>query len=485
MAKDTLTINAPRQGIAPSPHVGFSDMRNIDIETIPGAAQLNNLMDKKSGSTVDAQIKWIRKNPASPANIYAIDSNGSVYHSSNSGDTWAELSDRDGSGQGLEVWKDYLFVCEDTTIDVYGPLSGTPAWTDDWQTIDSDTAWHPLYISKNDGVLYGGAGRYVFSIEENSGQDFAPGTSATYTFTQQALDLPEDYKIKCLGELGSYLMCGTWQGTNIYDVKIADIFPWDRVSPSFIEPIQIGEHGVHSLLSRGNTMYILAGIEGIVYKTNGSAAYPIAEIPQFITNISGGKYLEFFPGALTYYKGRPFFGVGGSAALDGIGVYSIMETTSGTILNLEHGISTGNFGASNIAQVSALLPVTRDTLLTGWRDNTTYGIDKTTATSYTTSYGAYFDSPLYRLGGNLTKRQFTQVEFFLGKELAVNEGVKISFRVNLTDSFTDIGTYDFATLGAITSHNDEVNIPDSEYLQIRVALTGTTTTPQLLSVTLK
>lgn len=488
MAKglDTITIQAPRQGIAQSPHVGFADVRNIDIFSVPGIAQLNNIMAKKSASTVDAQIKWFARDPVTPANVYAIDSNGSVYNSADSGVTWAELSDRDGAGQGLIVWKNYLFVCETTTIDVYGPLSGGAAWTNNWKTIDSDADWHPMIVSNNDDMIYGGAGRYVFSIEENAGQTFAPGTAATFTFTQQALDLPYAYRIKCIEELGNNLMLGTWQGTNIYDIRVADIFPWDRASVSFGQPIKLVEYGVHALKNINNQLFILAGINGTVFRSDGVNAFIVGQIP---IDLSGGKYLEWYPGAICSYKNKVFFGVGqgGSTAIGGMGVYSLQQTAQGNILNLEHLVSTLSDGSSNPLKPSALLPISRDSLLVGWRDNATYGIDLTTNTSYayTTDYSGYFDSPVYVVGTLRNKRTFEKVIIQFAKELATGQGIKISYRVNLTDSFTALGTFTYTALGAVESHETVANIPACEMVQIRVALLGTsTTTPQLKTITL-
>lgn len=484
----SLVINAPETGIAISPFKGIADIRNLDIFSIPGVAKLNNILEKKSSTTVTAQIKWAVKNPASPANIYVIDSNGVVYNSSDSGATWASLSDRTGAGEGLLVWKDYLIVAKTTGLDTYGPLSGTPAWVLDWQTIDTG-AWHPMLTSKLDGKVYGGAGRYVFTIEEVSGQNFAPGTGATFTFTQQHLDLPEDYKIKCLTELGNNLLCGTWQGTNVYDNKIADIFPWDGTSTTYGQPIIMNEHGVHAMITIGNYAYIMAGIEGTIYKSGGVSAWAIAQIPLSVADISNGKYLEPYPGALINYKGRPFFGVSSQNVADGMGIYSLMETKKGTILNFEHSISEEVMGSANPTVIGALLGITRDKLAVGWRNNATYGIDVINPASFlhTTAYTkAYFDSPLYVIGTNLQKRQFSQLEFLLSKPLRTDEGIKIEYRTDLTASFTTIGTYTFALLGAVISHNTTADIPASELIQLRVSLKGTsTTTPEFRSVILK
>jgi len=479
-----ITLQAPRQGIAQSPHVGYADVRNLDIDSVEGVARLNNIVAKKSASTVDAQINWIVRDPVTVANVFAVDSNGSVYNSSDSGATWAELSDRGGSGQGLAIWKDYLFVCEDTTIDVYGPLSGAPAWTDNWQTIDSDTDWHPLFVSNNDGKLYGGAGQYVFSVEELT--TFVPATGATFTYTQQALDLPSPYKIKCIEELGNNLMLGTWQGSSVTDVRVGNIFPWDRSSSSFGQPVILDTFGVHAMKNDGNSLIVLAGVDGIVYSCNGASAWAIGQLPQ---NLSGGKYLEFYPGALVRYKNKIFFGVGqgGSTAIAGMGVYSLKQTGQGNILNFEHTVSTLNDGTTNPLKPSALEPMSRDTILIGWRDNATYGIDLTTATAYNygTDYSGYFDSPLYETGTNVNQWKPNSLEIHLGRPLRTGEGIQVAYRKDLGDSFTTIKTMAFADNGVggmvskVITTDVELNVKKGEQFQLRVALLGTaTTTPE-------
>lgn len=498
--KGEIVIQAPRQGISQSPLVGFSDVRNLDIFSVLGGVKLNNLVAKKSGTTVVTLPQWFVKNPATPAEIYALDSAGKVYKSSDSGATWALMTGftAGGAGQGLAIWKNYLFVCRATSIDVCGDGTATGItnsnWSNSWKTIDSDTLWHPMIVSKNDNKLYGGAGRYVFSLDEVSGQTFAPGNAATYTFTQQALDLPPNYRIKCLEELGNNLMCGTWQGTNTYDLRIADIFPWDRSATSFGQPITINEHGVHGMLNTGNSLIVLAGIGGTVYKSDGVNAIPVAQIPQSVADLSGGLYLEFNPGAIMNYKGRVFFGVGcgGTGVNPGMGVYSLYQTGQGNVLTHEHTISTGNDGTSANLKIGALLPVTRDNMLIGWYDATptaSYGIDAITTTSYTTSYGGYFISPLYTVGSTKNPRKFVELEFQLAQPLRANEGFKIAYRANLTDSFTNIATIDYTTYGAEVSHMVTlyagVDILAAEQVQFKVFLTGTTTTPILKSVTIR
>ena len=207
-------------------------------------------------------------------------------------------------------------------------------------------------------------GRYIFSIEEVAGQTFDPSSSATYTFTKQALDLPENYRIKCLAELGNNLMIGTWQGTAINQIREADIFPWDRSSVSFGQPIDVkGEFGVHAMLNSGNILTVLAGVEGVVYRCDGANAYQIARLPQ---DLSGGKYIEYYPDSIMNYKRKVYFGTGivtGAGFLEDMGVYSLMPTGKGTVLNLEHLISTGRDGSVDEVQCTSLLPITQQKIL--------------------------------------------------------------------------------------------------------------------------
>lgn len=125
----------------------------------------------------------------------------------------------------------------------------------------------------------------------------------------------------------------------------------------------------------------------------------------------------------------------------------------------------------------------------------TYGLDLTTNTSYayTTDYSGYFETPLYTVGTYHGKKGFTEIEILFAKDLATGEGIKLEYRVNLTDSFTAVKTRDggtltltFATLGAVTSHVVAADIPKCEMIQLRISLLGTSSgSPELKSIILR
>ena len=482
-----LEVKNPQIGIGPSPHLGYQEFRNLDLSSVPGVARLNNAMDLKSSTTVVGTPQWFVRNPATPAEVYCLDNGGKVYKSADSGATWALMTGftSGGHGNGLAIFKNYLVVARDAYLDVCGDGTATGItnanWTNSWQVIDSDTLWHPMIVSKLDGKLYGGAGRYVFSLEELT--TFVPGTGDTFTYTQQALDLPSRYRIKCLDELGNNIMLGTWQGSTT-PTRVADIFPWDASSATFGQPITMEENGVHAIKNINQTLYILAGTEGRIYSSQGLVANLIGQIPRSIVDTGGSIPLTYFPGAIANYKGKLFFGLGSSSTIDGMGTWSLLQTSSGNILNLEHGISSGNWGVSAALQIGAILPMDTDKLLVGFKD-TTYGIDLTNTGTFYTAYAGYLISAFYQVGSNLKKRAFSQLEFLLTRLLRTNEGVKVEYRTDLTSSFTTIGTYTFATLGAVLSHNTTADIPSCEFVQLKISLTGTTTSTDWRILTLQ
>jgi hypothetical protein len=582
MANSTdIIIKAPRQGIATSPHIGFGDVRNIDFTTIAGVTMLNTIAVKLSSTVVTSQINWLERNPntINPSvlpivgnpQIFALADSGTLYNSRINEETYAILSGNSTSsahGNGMRIWKDYLFIARDSSLDTFGPLAGmtftvtvaSPAiftttsdhglvandtvifsttgalptglstntvyyviaagltnddfeisatqggaaintsgtqsgthtlqfWksTNAFKTIDTDILWHPMLVSKNDSKLYGGAGRYVFSLDETTGQTFNPGLSATFSFSQQALDLPPGVRIKSLEELGGYLMCGTWQGSNVTDFPIADIYPWDRSSSSFGQPVVIKEFGCHALLNVGGSLICLVGTKGSIYRCDGANAYLIGRLP---INLTSGTYIEWYPGSICFNKDKVFFGSGGSATLANQGVYSLEQTAKGNILSLEHLNSQLTDGSAAVVKTSAIIPSGNRSFYIGWRSDTSYGIDavSTTSYAYSTDYSGFFDSPLFIVSSADNLREFSKLKIQFAKKLATGEGIKIFYRTNLTDSFVVLGNaaqgvYSFSTIGATFSHFDKPGLPKCEMLQIRVALLGTsTTTPQLKSV---
>ncbi len=470
MRKPILTIKDFQKGIAQSPHLGFGDMRNVDISTMPGSVRISPAAVKKSASSLSDTPRWIVQSSANPTTLYYIQDNGDIDRSTSSQDptgiTFANITTTTAKGYGACIWKNYLLVAEDTTISAYGLLTGTPAWTDDFATgLTSDT-YHTMFVSADDKV-YIANGKKVASLAEVG--TFDPANSGTFTFTAGALDLPTGVRVRALADYGKYLMVGTWKG-NTY--RWAKIYPWDRVSPSFNLPIELDEKMVGALLTKDNLLYIFTGDK--VYASNGSSAQLVARIPESLYTNFYDAFLSTEPGAVMAYRGKILFGVSINTTTMPTGCSGVWSLDNG-VLVLENEFSSQH-RTNSLDKIQAICPINDTTYAIGWAFSTTYGADVVNSSiTYYTGYLAYVDSQYVTTGNNEEKLTCTNIEIVLDKALATGQGVKLSYRNNLDDAFTVIGTIDFATYGAIKNYIIPATITDAQGIQIRAELTAATT----------
>ena len=480
-----IKIDNFQLGVAQSPHTGFADMRNVLIDEKDGIATIG----WKTVSVADTSnmVNWITQDENNLTTFYAIDISGIVYQSTNSGDSWAILSDRSGSGEGIKVWKDYVIVASNPSLEAYGPISGSATWNN-LATFANGTNHHPMFKGQDD-ILYVGDARHILSIEEVG--NFSAGTASTYTINTQALDLPEDYYIKSIDESGINLMIGTRKGiSSLYESQIGDIFPWDRTTDSFELPIKLQRSGINQMISLNNLIYFNAGVEGEYFITNGSSVKLLKQIPKHIVNLVGQKWINSNPGAIMIFNNKLYFGImssssSGEEITDGVGVWSINLNTGAIIL--ENQISTGSTGGTtpNDVAIRAIAPVGKNRYLIGYTDGATYKIDKVSNTQRYTDYAARIDSQYYSVGTKNKPESFSQLEFELAEPLRTGEGIRFFYRIDLRSAFTSIRTFDFATDGAIQGGNTDFLITTEQGIQVRIEMTtgaSSTTTISLKSV---
>jgi hypothetical protein len=487
MEKD-LIINWDtwKTGIGQSPIAGCGVIANLDIHGKPGILRLSPKATKVSGTTVVDRVKWMTRVPN--GDIYALDESGTVYKSTNEGDSWSVVSGNtktSARGNGLAYYGGYLFVARNTVVDTYD-LSST--WTTVTGLTLTSNSFHPMVLGQ-DNILYIGNDRYIASIEITGTPNWGAGTG--YNKTAQANDLPSDYTVKSMAELQTYLVAGTYFGSNSYQSPTATLFPWDRSSTSFNLTTVLQEKGTHQLVSDSNMVYAQAGTRGEIYRTNLSETAKVAD-PKHIT-IGVGESIVNYPGAACKHDDKFLFGLSSlSGNINPLGVYSIKEAGKVMALVLDNTISVGDDGTAGTLQVSAMLSLSNGIYLAAWSYNdgvtTTYGIDKIGQNGYLcTSYAGYLESPLYQVGTIVTPRTFSTVKMHFAKKLASGHGVRIKYRTSLSDNWTTLGTYDYATLGAVGEHEARIGI-SGIFLQLKIELTtgsSSTTGPELVEVRLR
>lgn len=397
--------------------------------------------------------------------VYAIDSNGRVWWS-NSGATYQLLSGNtrtNGEGNGLAILLNsdssatYLFVFRNATIDVINVFGSanvkTPVWSTAWNALNSGAgsgnSHHTIYAQ--DAVIYFVDSRYIGSIREVAGQVFDPSNSATYAYTNQALDTPQSEVLYWLEELGTNLLASGSTFNKIY--------PWDRVSDSFNLPLPVPEINVNKMKNIGNLVYILAGTKGNIYRTQGSYVTLFKSLPEYLTNNAG----TIMSNPVTWGG----IGLKNSGLLFGIGTQT--TGTSGVYLLYPDGrLIMDNMPSTGSANVTALFTYS-DLYEMGYAN----GGDSMTAGTRYTNFGAVIQSALYLVGTKTEKATYSTIEVQIAKPVS-GASIRLKYRTDISSSFSDFpgGAVSFGTDGVVTSFEQDIGLIDIENVQVQAEMQG-------------
>lgn len=483
MADKRIVINYDlwKRGITPSGFVGLENSYLVD-PGVSGILKASNSTSKQSNSSGDDEVVgsillFLRDSVND--DLYAItdENKGGVYRSTDGGDTWAKLDTSSGTNSachGAAIWKGFMFLFNGAAVDVYGTLPTFTLIDADWPSANGviatgsdDSAYH-ITLHSEDDALYVGHENIISKIEENVGQTFAPGTSASYTITKTALDLPSGERVRTMNDLGNRMLIGTWRDTATPSAKI---YPWDRISSSFDRPIILPEKGVRSSLVLGNLMYFVAGSGGKLYVTDGQTVQLVAELPdEFTGNFPS---IDSKPAGMIYDKGKVLIAYS-STVLTSTAVWSWDLQLKKW--NIEYTIST--LPGVGTANISALYPSQGSLgLLLGWFDSGDWGIDQVVSDQYS-AHNSYIETPMYQVGTKNNPYTFSLLEVNLAKNIS-SSGIRVAYRTVHTGSYTTIDT--FSTDGVSSFRKEIGNLINIEKIQFKISFTGSPS-PELMSV---
>lgn len=467
------------KGIARSPYLGIGNMVNLDIHSLPGTVQIAKALEKESGSTV---LEWIRFAGVDYAtgDIFGLDQDGNLYKRATNG-VWTDVADFGTTDDGMFVWKSWVIALRNGTTalaEAYGPLTGTSSVQSFFNiSFDhSSTATFVSLVTKDDRVYFG-ADNVLHELVENSGQDFNPTDSGTFTKSEQVLILPEGVVITAIAELGSNIIVGTSYG----DVQtIADIFIWnpnksgaDETAPD--ERISLGGDGVKHVEELDNLIYALVGNNAKLKVTDITNVREVVEV-QNISNTPDTSY-TFTPitQSSTKHDSGIVFGLYKDAAEPALYQYKNNALTAFT---------TSQGQVTEGVRIGAVFSINDDQLYVTWhnRSDDSYGVDVTSTDSRYQNYSAYLESQLYTVSRDHNGKSYSEIGFTLGKPLATDQGIRFKYRTGLDENWTTFKTLDYDTIGAVTAYRTNADLPTSfKTIQIRVELTtGTSDTSPLL-----
>jgi hypothetical protein len=238
-------------------------------------------------------------------------------------------------------------------------------------------------------------------------------------------------------------------------------------SASFEMPVTVNR-SINTACVYNNRIYFQAGQRGEWYITDGTSIAPISRLPY--TLVAGYITAKF----ATVYNDLIYFGLSTGATKNGI--FSLNPNTNA--INFEYVLSPGE-GMDTINSICGL-GESDNTLLVGWNEGSTYGVDARSTSRYS-SDAAFLVSQFYRVGTAYSKRAFQEVDIQLSKPMASGDGVSVWYRTAQNASWTSVGTMTYAADGAIQSKVLPFGI-SVESVQFKVSLNDEA---ELIDVTIR
>lgn len=475
MYKDgTLQLSEWTKGMADSPLQGFANIANAEVFESPGVLKIANRTTDASGGTTYAGLCVAQ----------VVDIYGNTYQLTSDGKVYKNYSTVIQSGLGtvwdLLIFKDYLWVRHSTVISLYGPLSTAPSWSGNVYNGLSSGYYGKMVQDENPDGSLGSEAVYVCNGNTIATIRSFVSVASPGSLTLSALTLPDGIYATTMVSVGNNLMIGTQKGGSWVDgtnFKLANIYSWDKViTNSYNLPVKINESTVQAMISDGNKLYVVAGTRGNLYITDTTNYAKIKRIP-WVQLRGFNQTLRVYPNAINFNNNGNLI-IGTSTLTDSFntginssrhGIWEVGILSKYPVV-FKNQISAGTTGSTTTLKIGSIYSGADDSIYIGWQSGSTYGIDKTDFRAYT-SYATFAESPLIVVGTRINPKTFKNLEFMLLQPLIATQGLKISYRKNLTDDYTLIGTFDFSTLGGVQSHNSKALIESAEILQIKVELT--------------
>jgi len=367
MADQIVGVTRFNGGIADSVKEGirsaFSFAQAIDIHSEPSSFSPLPKSVLQPGSEDIGSVKWITCGVPYVQKMFALTEGGKLYESAIDSGSWVFLGTiPSNSGQGLEMFSDYLYYQSGTSLGRYGPLSGTPSFNNAFQSGLQDTlsiGYAPIKAFKT-GVIVGHK-NYV-------------GYWDGSTWEAQKLKLPDSLWARSMALTSDYVAIGCSR-LPVQQSAGGYVVLWDALSKFPNEFLAVDDGAVNIVSDIEGQLVTVAGTKGVI-----SAGYrpfrSIANIP-YVDQFSS---VEVLPGAVCKWNQQTLIGVGGGVGDYYRGIYALASKSDKypKVLSMDYVPSHGYTDSSS--EVGSLFAL-GDRLYVGWKNGKKSGIDLVTASN--------------------------------------------------------------------------------------------------------
>lgn len=454
-------------GQAENPHIGFGVSVGMDLFTTKGVARLSRKMSKTSGTVCTDFPLYVTQNVN--GDVWAQGDTGVIYKGTSNASSWSVVAGNSAhsanNGRGVIIWEDYLFAMTATNVDVYGPLSGSPSWTNGWWTgtaaqpallNTSSSVQHVAFVNPALNFLYICNGRYIAYVQLSSPTaTFDPGTASTFLANNRAFIMPAFYTSKNMGFLPpKYVGIAV---DNSMNNSQADVVIWEgttNTTATNVVALPGASGAVIQMLSKNGILYGITNREHGIYTINGSSATLVDRLSlRMSSRLVTGEQNTCRVISPLFPHGADFLGpellTGGannqqissqqsSTGMFPFGVWSVNIETNPPVVDLRFPLSFGAITAlyTTTYKIGFIKTVADTAVIVGWANGSTYGIDLLSLSDYITDETTTFlESELYEVGTALNPRTFDQLEFNLVQPLTGNQEITLYYRISQADPY--------------------------------------------------
>lgn len=336
-------------------------------------------------------------------------------------------------------------------------------------------------VSINDGNLYFTNGHYVGAFNVPSFTTMIKKDFTTFRYNAGTLGLPKTDGAICLTETRNLLLVAGYH----------KVYPWDRISPQWQNPIPVHEN-IYKMINILNTVYIFAGYKGNIYLSNGYNAEIFIKIPDYISGTVDPKWVF---GDVMENRNNLYFQASAVNAVSGsniyAGVFKINLGIDSKPLTMDSQYSGGLLPTglrTDVvnAQVYGLL-INNNNIQALDYDNyysayaaTTNSVDYNGTTLWSSNEGM-IETDIIPIGTSVQPKTFASAEFKLDQPMTSGDSISLYARKSLSDSYTLLGT---TTTAVLSEFYDGVSFEEWQWVQFKVTVTtnGSATTSSRIRI---
>jgi len=256
------------------------------------------------------------------------------------------------------------------------------------------------------------------------------------------ITLAPGFEARCMAKFNEFLVVGAFKGATITESEQARLYFWDGIETTFNYFTDCRVGAPNCLVNNEGNLIGVYGNDGSMYL----GSEPFQRIVDEMPNLTRGKKLEVYPGAIDAFEGKTVVGVSAStddtALIQGIFEYGHQRDELPRALNFPYTISTGTSTGTSL-KIGCVKSI-GDSLYVGWQDDTDYGVDKVTIGDTANATGTWesliFDS------GNPDDYMIPMDLVITFEPLTAGQSVTPKYKLDRATSFTSGDAED--TVGA-------------------------------------